>query len=302
MEKINLTFLGTSAQIPTAKRNHSAVLLNYKDENILFDCGEGTQRQIRKAKLNPCRITKILITHWHGDHVLGLAGLLQTLSSSGYNRQLEIYGPKGIKSRFDQLFRLFGINEEIKIKIIEISKAGKFFENKDFMLEAGKMNHGIFTLGYSFKEKDKLRIDKAKLRKSKLPFGPLLQKIKNGKDVSYKGKKFKAKDLTYLESGRKVSFVMDTLVNPDMNKLARNSDVFIAESSFSEEDVQKAKDHLHLTSSQAAQVSKKTGVKRLLLTHVGQRYEKDLKKLLNPAKKIFPKTEIVEDLQVVELK
>src|SRR4030067_2460046 len=95
--KIPITFLGTSQSIPTEKRNHTAVLLKYKDENILVDCGEGTQRQFRKAHLNPCKVTRILITHGHGDHVLGLPGLLSTLSLSGYQKTLCIYGPKGTK-------------------------------------------------------------------------------------------------------------------------------------------------------------------------------------------------------------
>ena len=96
-EKIKIKFLGTSAQIPTVKRNHSAILLTYGEENILVDCGEGTQRQIRLAKLNPCKITKILITHKHGDHTFGLPGLISTLNVSEYKKTLEIYGPKGIK-------------------------------------------------------------------------------------------------------------------------------------------------------------------------------------------------------------
>ena len=102
-EKIKLTFLGTGSAIPTARRNHPATLLQYKDENILVDCGEGTQRQFRKAKLNPCKITRILISHWHGDHVLGLPGLLQTLNLNGYNGKLVLYGPKGSKQKFQEM-------------------------------------------------------------------------------------------------------------------------------------------------------------------------------------------------------
>jgi len=93
-EKITITFLGTSQAIPTARRNHTAILLQYKAENLLIDCGEGTQRQFRKARLNPCKITKLLITHWHGDHILGIPGLLQTLLLNQYNKTLEIYGPR----------------------------------------------------------------------------------------------------------------------------------------------------------------------------------------------------------------
>ena len=103
---IKLTFLGTSDSIPTEERNHTSILLTYEGENILIDCGEGTQRQIRKAKLNPCKITRILITHWHGDHVLGIPGLLQTLSMSGYNKTLYIYGPEGTKKFMKELLKI----------------------------------------------------------------------------------------------------------------------------------------------------------------------------------------------------
>ena len=120
VEKIKIIFLGTGSAIPTARRNHLAMLLQYKAENILIDCGEGTQRQFRKAKLNPCKVTKILISHWHGDHILGLAGLLQTLNLNGYNRDLIIYGPEGSKKKFQEMIvpylpnRVMSFNIEIK--------------------------------------------------------------------------------------------------------------------------------------------------------------------------------------------
>ena len=107
MEKIKITFLGTSDSIPTKERNHTSILLNYKNENILIDCGEGTQRQFKKANLNPCRLTSILITHWHGDHILGLPGLLQTLAMQNYNRTLKIYGPRNTKKFAEEIMKMF---------------------------------------------------------------------------------------------------------------------------------------------------------------------------------------------------
>ena len=106
-KKIELTFLGTSDAVPTKQRSHTSILLNYAGENILVDCGEGTQRQFRFAELNPCKITRILITHWHGDHVLGIPGILQTLALSGYNKTLYIYGPKGTKEFMQNLLKTF---------------------------------------------------------------------------------------------------------------------------------------------------------------------------------------------------
>ncbi|MEA3414122.1 MAG: MBL fold metallo-hydrolase, partial [Nanoarchaeota archaeon] len=123
---VKIIFLGTADSIPSKNRNHISVLLNYEGENILFDCGEGTQRQFRKAGLNPCKITKILISHWHGDHILGLPGLLSTLALSGYNKELQIYGPKGIKEKINSMLVLFNFKRDYKIIVKEISK-GVFF-------------------------------------------------------------------------------------------------------------------------------------------------------------------------------
>src|SRR4030042_306690 len=179
---IKITFLGTSNAIPSAERNHTSILLEYKNESILIDCGEGTQRQFRKAKLNPNKITKILISHWHGDHVLGIPGLLQTLAFSDYNRTLNIYGPKGTKEFMKALLRTFAFVGKYKINVEEVE--GRFFENEDFYLEAEKMTHGLPCNAYSFVKKGKLRIDKEKLKKTKLQ-GPIVKKLKEGKDVTY---------------------------------------------------------------------------------------------------------------------
>ena len=127
---IKITFLGTSDSIPSAERNHTAILLTYYGENILVDCGEGTQRQFRKAGLNPCRITRILITHWHADHILGIPGLLKTLVLSGYNKTLFIYGPRGTKILMKALLKLFAFKGEYPIDVEEVDD--KFFETKDF--------------------------------------------------------------------------------------------------------------------------------------------------------------------------
>jgi ribonuclease Z len=296
---IKVNFLGTSAQIPTAKRNHSAILINYKDENILVDCGEGTQRQFRKAKLNPCRITKILITHIHGDHIFGLPGLISTLNFSGYNKELHIYGPKGSKRIIEEFLDLEHLKNGFKVKIQEIY--GKFFENEDFYIEAESMEHGIPTNAYSFVIKSKIRIDKAKLKKYKIKEGPFLRELKQGKDIAYEGKKYKAKDLTYNEDGKKVSIVLDTLFNSKIKKFVENADILICDSSFSSKNGADAKEHLHLTAKQDGEIAKGAKVGKLILTHISQRYENNIKELLNDAKSVFKNTVIAEDFSEFEI-
>ena len=297
--KINLTFLGTSAQIPTAKRNHSGILLSYFGENILVDCGEGTQRQFRKAKLNPCKINRILITHIHGDHVFGLPGLLSTLNFSEYKKKLYIYGPKGIKKFLGNFLDITNVGRNFEIVIEEVS--GKFFETNDFYLEAEKMEHGIPTNAYNFVIKDKLRIDKKKLKKLKLSGGKYLSEISQGRNVVVEGKKIKFKDLTYSEKGRKISIVLDTLDNNKIIPFVKGADLFVCESSFGSDLKKDAKERKHLTSEEAGMIAKKAKVGRLILTHISQRYESNKKLLLDDVKKNFSKVEIAKDLDIVEL-
>lgn len=298
--KIKINFLGTSAQIPTAKRNHSAILLNYNDENILFDCGEGTQRQFRKAKLNPCKTTRILISHWHSDHVLGIPGLLSTLALSGYNKKLYVYGPKGTKEFMRDLLKIFNFQKKYEITVEE-TNGGKFYETNDFYLESERMHHGIPTNAYSFIIKDKLRLNKKKIEKAKLPFGPLLKELKERKDIVYNGKKYKSKDFIYEEKGRKVSIVLDTLINDRIVPFVKNSDILICESSFNSENSEDAKEHLHLTAKQCGEIAKNARANKLILTHISQRYENNLKELLNDAKSAFKNVVIAEDLSEFEI-
>ena len=298
---VKLTFLGTAGSMPSANRSPTAMLLNYKDQNILIDCGEGTQRQMRKARLNPCKVNKILVTHWHGDHVLGMPGLFQTLVLSGYNRKMEIFGPRGTKEflkNFVGIFvPIFKFNAESK----EVS-GGKVFENNDFYIEAERMKHGkALCNAYSFVIKDKIRIDKAKLKKSKLPFGPLIQKLKDGKDVSYKGKKFKAKNMTYLEKGKKISFVLDTGPNSRIVPFVKGADLLVIESTMEASLEAMANEYGHLTSKQAGEIAKKAKVGKVILTHLSPRYDMNPKIILKEAKKVFSKTSVAKDLDVVEI-
>lgn len=297
---IKITFLGTSGPVPSIKKNHSAFLLTYKGENILLDCGEGTQRQFRKAKLNPLKITKLLITHWHGDHVLGIPGLLQTLSLNDYRKTLLVYGPKGIKKHLERVLKAFPSVSKIKIKVQEIN--GKFLEEDDFYLEAKPMTHGTPCNAYSFVKKGQIRVDKNKLKKYKIPSGPLLSKLKQGKNINYKGKTYKAKDLTYMQDSKKICFVLDTTINKNIISFAKNSNLLVIESAYMNELKDLAKKHKHLTAKQAAEIAKKAKVKKLILTHLSQRYEKDPKKVLNEAKKVFKNSFLVKDLDVVEVK
>lgn len=298
MEPIKLTFLGTGSAIPTKKHNHSAFLVSYKNENILIDCGEGTQRQFRQAEISPSKLTRLFITHWHGDHVLGIPGLLQTLALNNYQKKLHIYGPRGTKRFISIILEAFIFAGKIDYEIHEISSS-KVLETEDFIIEATLVHHGAESLAYSFVEKEKIRLDKAKLKKFKIPNSPLIGELQKGKDIVFNGKKIKAKSIIYKQGGRKITIILDTGMNDKLFKFAENADILVCESSYSKELEKEAKEYNHLTSEQAATIAKKAKVKSLYLTHLSQRYEYNPKIIEKEAKKIFKSTKLANDLDEI---
>lgn len=308
-EKIKLTFLGTGSAVPTAKKNHPAMLVSYKAENFLFDCGEGTQRQFRKAKLNPCKISKIFLTHWHGDHTLGLPGLLQTLILNGYNGTLEIHGPIGTEKYMGELIS-FNLADYLKrsreegtnlnIKVYE-HKPGKILETDEILIESAPIDHYCKGLAYSFIIMEKLRLDKEKLSKLKIPNGPLVGELAKGKTVLFNHKKIDGKKLIYKEEQRKICLITDTKYLEEFATFAKNSDVLICESTYAKGEEEMAESHGHMTCTQAAKIAKKSKSKKLFLTHLSQRYEAIPKKILEEAKEVFKDVTIAEDLDKVEI-
>ncbi|MBW2966679.1 MBL fold metallo-hydrolase, partial [Candidatus Woesearchaeota archaeon] len=167
---MQIVFLGTSSAKPTKERNHSSIFISYGSEGILMDCGEGTQRQLTIAGIKPLKITKVLISHWHGDHVLGLSGLIQTLGLMGYDKTLRIYGPVGTKKRIKALLESCDFEERIAIEVKEV-KEGKFYDGDKYYLEAYELKHSTRTVGYRFVEKNKRRIDISAVKKLNIPEG-----------------------------------------------------------------------------------------------------------------------------------
>ena len=201
---MEITFLGTSSMVPTKKRSHNAMFISTREDGILVDCGEGTQRQLKIAGISPTKVTKIMLTHWHGDHVLGLPGLLQTMGASEYTGKLEIYGPHGSRTHFEHMKKAFLFEERMEIEVHELS-GSIFYETKEFQFEAKAMEHSVPCIGFSIIEKERRRLRKEILEEKGITSGPHLGKLQDGHDIEWKGKNVKADDLSYLVPQKKIT-------------------------------------------------------------------------------------------------
>jgi ribonuclease Z len=301
---ISVTLLGTSCMVPTKERNVSGFYLDYNGEGILVDCGEGTQRQMNIANINRNKVRKMLITHWHGDHVSGILGLIQTISNSIESATLEIFGPVETRKRFKSLLdsTYFGNLGKLKISITEIDckTITTFYENENYYLEAIPLEHGIPTLGYRFVEKDRRRIAVSKVKKLGIPESPLLGKLQNGESITYKGKTHTSDELTYIVPGKKVAFVMDTSYTKSALDIAKDADLLICESTYMDKHDEKGEKNKHLTVKQAAYIANHANVKKLVLTHFSQRY-KEGKEIEEEARDIFSESYAGFDFMKISL-
>ncbi len=295
---MEIIFLGTSSMQPTKDRNTSAVFLSYNGIGFLFDCGEGTQRQIKTAGLNVNDIDYLFITHWHGDHVFGVPGLLQTLASANPEKHLHIYGPKGTKKNLKKLLKSFELKEKIEITVQE-TKKGKFLNAEKYYVEATPLEHGIPCLGYAFVEKDRRRINLNYVNKIGIPEGQILGKLQSGKTIEFKGEKITPIKATYVVKGKKITYITDTLFCNNAVNLSKNSDILICESSYADSLTEKAEENKHMTAKQAAMLATHSNAKKLVLTHFSQRY-KTTEELLEEAKSIFPNTTCAYDFMKIK--
>ena len=302
MTDLQITFLGTGGSIPTPKRGLSAVAIRRKNELLLFDCGEGTQRQMIQAGIGFHKKAKVFVTHLHGDHVLGLPGLLQTMSLLGRTNKLEIYGPQGIKEFVEAINQTvsFKLTFHIKIKEIEV---GIVCQEKEYKVSAVQSVHMNPSLSYALIEKPRPgRFNKEKAKELGVPEGHLWSKLQSGESVKLTDGKvvYPKLILGAARSGRKIVYTGDTGPSKLLVKLAENADLLIHEATFEDKMKERALEDGHSTPSIAAETAKEADVKRLVLTHISARY-KDANLLLNQARKIFANTEIAEDFLRVEL-
>ena len=297
---MEIIFLGTSSAVPTLERNHPSIALRAFAEVMLFDCGEGTQRQLIEAKISPMKITKIFISHFHGDHILGLGGLIQSLGFRGREKDLDIYGPKGLHKIINAIssFGYFQINYNLNIHEIQ---DGTIIETEDYVVECAKVEHNIPSYAYSIREKKKPLFLREKAEELGIPPGPLYGKLHNGEEVEFEGRIIKPEQvLGEAKKGKKISYSGDTKPCEAMIRLARDSDILIHESTYEAEDHQRAVDNAHSTSVEAAEIAREANVNELVLTHISTRYTSD-ENIKSEAQKVFKNTKVARDYMKIDL-
>ncbi len=303
MEKIKLVFLGTAASTPTKERGLSSVAMRRKGEWFLFDCPEGTQRQMMSAGVSYLKIRNVFISHLHADHTLGLAGLIATMSIHQRDYPLNIFGPTGIKKCVEQAIKASIMNVSFELKFHELKK-GVAVKDNEYEIRTFPLNHEIECFGFSFKEADKLgEFSRAKAIAIGIPEGPLWSRLQKGEAIEFNSKKIlpsQVLDLTKGQKGKKISIVFDTRPSKSYYTEIKDSDILIHESTFSHEMLVRAKKTKHTTAQEAGLLARETNCKKLILTHLSARHKEE-DKLENQARKEFNDVTVAKDFMEIEV-
>jgi len=299
---LKIIFLGTSGSMPTQSRSSSSIAIRRKGEVILLDCGEGTQRRMVEARLGFRRRMKIFISHLHGDHVLGLPGLLQTMTLLKRERPLEIYGPQGLAGFIDAFSSTLG-GPGFPTTIHEIISEGTILETLEYEVRAIQADHDGPSWSYVIGEKPRPgRFHPERALSRGIPEGPLWKKLQLGEDVTNSdGALVRSDEVVDAQiRGLKIAYSGDTRPSEAFMVASEKADVLIHEATFGSSLLEKAEENGHSTAAQAAQIAKSADVDLLLLTHISSRYP-DPTMLLEEATQIFPNTKIAQDLMELDV-
>ncbi len=287
---LKLVVLGSSAAVPSTERGLSAIGLRYEGDVYLFDCGEGTQRQMMKYGLSFFKVKAIFITHTHADHIVGVAGLAQTLDLSGRTEPLPIFCPAGQERDIEALLSISKYSYQIEVRGIG---EGEILKGKGFSVSAFPVAHSRPSLGYVFETGPRRNFDEEKCEKLGIK-GKMFGELEEKGEAVVKGKKIRYQDVTTEKPGIKVAYTGDCAPGESTVLAAKGADLLIHEATYGSDHEKEAFENKHSTAAQAAAIAKKAGVKRLLLTHISGRY-KETAQLEKEAREIFPDSDAAED-------
>jgi ribonuclease Z len=296
-----VTFLGTSASVPTPERGLPCIAVKRRGELILLDCGEGCQRQLMKAGMGFAKRMRILITHLHGDHVLGLAGLLQSMGLTGREEPLLVYGPRGLARAVEAFKEAVSFELPYPIEVHEVGE-GLVCRGDGYRVEAKLVDHSVPTLAYALIEDERAgKFNPKRAAELGVPRGPLWKALQMGMEVEVEGRVVKPSDvLGPPRKGLKLVYSGDTGFTWSLVELSKEADLLIHEATFDDSLERKALEEKHSTAGQAATVAKLAGVKRLVLTHISPRY-RDPTLLEQQARRVFQSVEVAYDFLELSL-
>ncbi len=297
---LDLVFLGTSGSMPTAQRAPTAILVRRGGERLLFDCAEGTQRQLLRSSVGLVELAEIFLTHYHADHYLGLPGMLKTFALRGRELPITIHGPPGLSELFGSLRRIFG-KLTYPYELVTV-RPGDVLDRGEYRLEAFAQNHGLASVGYALVETPRPgRFDADAAEALGIPIGPERGTLQRGEAVTLPDGRVITPDAVVgaPRPGRKVVLAGDTAPAPTVVEAARGADVLVHEATFAEEERERAVETLHSTAAQAAEVARDADVTLLVLTHLSSRYFGS--EIAEEAQAIFSETVVPRDFDVVEV-
>lgn len=296
MSTRDLIILGCSSQQHTRTRNQGAYLVRWNEEGFLFDPGEGTQRQFIHANVAPTHVNRIFVSHFHGDHCLGLGSMLMRLNLDKVPHPIHCYYPASGRLYFERL--RFGTIYHQTIQVIEhpIYEDGIVHDDGNFRIEAKFLEHGVDNLGWRITEPDKRKFDKGKLVKCGV-HGPLVRELEAKGVLNIDGKMVSIDDVSRVIAGDVIAVAIDTLPCQSILDLAKGAKLFLCESTYLEAHRHLAEKHFHLTAAQAAELARKAGAEILVLTHFSARYQ-DLEEFGKEARAVFPNTLVAEDFKI----
>ena len=297
MSARDLIILGCSSQQPTRFRNHGAYLLRWNDEGLLFDPGEGTQRQFIFADIAPPTVTRMFISHFHGDHCLGLGSMLMRLNLDKITHPIHCYYPASGKRYFDRLRHCCIYRENITVIEHPVSKAGLVEDDGKFRIEAAFLDHGIENIGWRISEPNQIKFHKEKLKEFGID-GPDVRRLEKEGSLLINGKNIALSEVSHIRKGDVFAYVVDTLPCASAQSLAQGAKMLLCESTYLDTERDLAKEYHHMTAKQAASLARDAEAQILVLTHFSARY-RDLEEFSREAKPIFPNTIVAEDFKRV---